>query len=88
MSKKPELYPCIRCLRMPQENERFCADCGTPVQNRCSDEPGILRRGCRFVNPPTAAYCVKCGEPTVYQRNGLIGPLHPNGSKPSFLGFQ
>ncbi|CAM3830463.1 zinc ribbon domain-containing protein [Cohnella lubricantis] len=88
MGDKPQLYPCIRCGRMPDENDKYCIDCGVPVHNRCSDEPGILKKGCSFVNPPTAAYCAKCGEPTVYQLHGLIQPLYPGGNRPAFLNFK
>jgi len=88
MNKKPERHPCIRCLRMPDENDLYCADCGAPVLNRCSDEPGILKKGCTFVNPPSAAYCVKCGEPTLFQIHGLIQPVYPGANKPSIYGFR
>ncbi|CAM3586423.1 DZANK-type domain-containing protein [Paenibacillus glucanolyticus] len=82
MGDKPVLKPCIRCGRIPGEEDEYCSDCGVPILNRCSDEPGIFGKGCTFVNPPTAVYCTKCGEPTVYQLNGLIQPKYPNGNRP------
>jgi hypothetical protein len=88
MSKQRELHPCIRCSKIPAENDIFCTDCGAPVQNVCSDVPGILRKGCTFVNSRTASYCAKCGEPTIYQLNGLIHPIYPSASKPSFINSE
>jgi hypothetical protein len=85
MSKKAELEPCARCSKLPHENDVHCTDCGAPLQNRCSDEHGLLKKGCSYVNPRTAAYCGKCGEPTVFQLHGLINPAYETANKPAFL---
>ncbi len=82
MTKKMD--PCIRCSKVPSENDKYCNDCGAPLENRCSDEPGILKKGCRFVNPPDAAYCAKCGEPTMFHLHGLISPNYENANRPLF----
>lgn len=88
MAKKDELEPCLRCGKLPKENDRYCMDCGAPLQNRCFDEPGILGKGCRFVNSRTAAYCAKCGEPTLFNLHGLINPTyHTSANKPSNMSF-
>jgi hypothetical protein len=85
---KSEPIQCIRCARISKEGDRFCANCGAPLQNRCFDEPGPLKKGCRFVNEPTAAYCAKCGEPTLFHIHGLIQPAYPPGAnKPAMFGM-
>lgn len=87
MAKKAELEPCIRCGKLPGENDKHCTDCGAPVQNRCFDEPGPLKKGCRHVNARSAAYCAKCGEPTLFLLHGLINPVHTSANKPSNISF-
>lgn len=82
MSKQAELYPCIRCNKVPDENDKYCTDCGVPLKNRCSDEPSLLKKGCTYLNAQHAAYCAKCGEPTMFQLHGLITPKYEHGSRP------
>jgi|GEM_PF-1261829 len=77
--------PCIRCGRVPGEKDRHCTACGAPVQNRCCDEPGLFKKGCSHVNEPNAAFCARCGEPTLYQLHGLITPRHASANRPGFL---
>ncbi|AHD05287.1 hypothetical protein ERIC1_2c02230 [Paenibacillus larvae subsp. larvae DSM 25719] len=72
MNKKAQLDPCIRCHKIPEETDRFCTGCGAPLQNRCSDEPGLLKKGCTHLNPRSAAYCSKCGLPTTFKLYGLV----------------
>lgn len=89
MAKQEQLPPCVRCGRLPAEKDKYCTDCGTPLKNTCCDEPGILGKGCSFVNPPNAAYCAKCGEPTIYQLHGIVTPMYRTANKPaSFQGGQ
>lgn len=85
MSNKQQ-EPCTRCNKIPNENDKYCTDCGAPLQNRCSDEPGLLKKGCSFLNKQDAAYCAKCGEPTMFLLHGLITPAYKNMNKPIF-GF-
>lgn len=80
MSKKAEINPCIRCKKLPGENDQYCTDCGAPVVNRCSDEPSLLSKGCNFINDPKAAYCSRCGEPTLFLLHGLIPLKNENGN--------
>jgi hypothetical protein len=84
MSKK-EPPSCVRCRKKAGENDKFCTDCGSPLFNRCSDEPGILKKGCSHLNEPDAAFCARCGEQTVFQMHGLITPFYTNGNKPAFV---
>ncbi|MFB5678324.1 hypothetical protein ACE3NQ_22780 [Paenibacillus terreus] len=72
MSEKEKQVPCIRCGQIPEEKDKFCTLCGTPVKNTCCDEPGKLDKGCKHVNPQTAAYCAKCGLPTIYKLYGIV----------------
>ncbi|GIO16364.1 hypothetical protein J19TS2_59190 [Cohnella xylanilytica] len=83
MAKKEELEPCVRCFKMPDENDKYCTDCGAPLQNRCFDAHGPLKKGCSFVNAKTAAYCAKCGEPTLFNLHGLVTPAYPTASRPN-----
>lgn len=69
--------PCIRCAKLPKDGDRYCTDCGAPLKNRCFDEPGLLKKGCTNVNSPTAAYCAKCGGPTLFLVHGLIRTANP-----------
>ncbi|TJY44063.1 hypothetical protein E5161_01305 [Cohnella pontilimi] len=80
-----EIQPCVRCAKLPGEKDAYCTDCGAPLVNRCIDEPGILKKGCGCVNPPTAAYCHKCGEPTTFNFHGLVTPAYQNANKPFFF---
>ncbi|GIP38168.1 hypothetical protein J31TS4_14480 [Paenibacillus sp. J31TS4] len=80
MAKEP--VSCIRCSKQASETDKYCIDCGAPLQNRCSDEPGLLKKGCTYLNAPNAAYCAKCGEPTLFQLHGLLTPLYPSANKP------
>jgi hypothetical protein len=76
MSQKKELRdPCVRCFLIPDEKDEFCRQCGAPLRNRCSDEKGLRKKGCGFINKPDAAFCVKCGEPTIFNRKGLVKPF-------------
>ncbi|RKP54364.1 hypothetical protein D7Z26_13485 [Cohnella endophytica] len=86
MSKKEELHPCVRCYKFPNEKDKHCTDCGAPLQNRCSDEPGLLDKGCTFLNNQNAAYCAKCGQPTLFQLHGLITPQYKFANNPVFSG--
>ncbi|MBB6669255.1 hypothetical protein [Cohnella nanjingensis] len=61
---------------MPKEKDKYCTDCGAPLVNRCFDEHGPLKKGCNFVNDREAAYCAKCGEPTLYNLFGIIPVSH------------
>ncbi|GAA4828909.1 hypothetical protein GCM10023310_02310 [Paenibacillus vulneris] len=81
-NKKP--VTCLRCSKTANENDKFCIDCGAPLQNRCSDEPGLLKKGCSYLNVQNAAFCAKCGEPTLFQLHGLITPIYDNANKPLF----
>ncbi len=69
---KDKLITCVRCTYTTKETDEFCIRCGAPLHNRCTDEPGLLDKGCKFVNKPEAAYCAKCGHPTVFLRTGLV----------------
>ena len=75
MSEKKELPVCIRCHRTGGEKDRFCISCGAPLINRCSDEPGLVSKGCRHVNLPDASYCARCGEETTFKKAGLLTPF-------------
>jgi len=86
-AKSDPLPPCIRCSKLPAEGDKFCTDCGAPLQNRCFDEPGLLKKGCKHVNHRTAAYCAKCGGPTMFLMHGLVESTGPMGNVPTIANF-
>lgn len=75
--KKEELPVCVRCHKTGEEKDRYCTSCGAPLYNHCTDEKGLLSKGCRFLNPSHAAYCAKCGQETTFKRAGLVAPYVP-----------
>jgi hypothetical protein len=70
--------PCIRCGFIPDEKDKYCINCGAPLQNRCTNDGGLLGDPCTNINPPNAAFCAKCGAPTLFQKKGLIVSLYPH----------
>lgn len=79
MSDKKEPPTCVRCHRKATETDKYCVSCGAPLYNRCTDSPGLISKGCSYVNPPDAAYCAKCGEETTFKKAGLITPYIKKG---------
>ncbi len=75
MSENNEPPTCVRCQRQAAEKDKYCISCGAPLYNRCSDEPGLVSKGCKYVNHSEAAYCAKCGEETTFKKAGLISPF-------------
>lgn len=71
-SKSEEQLMCVRCQHVADKNEKYCIRCGAPLVNRCSDEKGLLGKGCTKINRQDAAYCSQCGEPTFFHKAGLI----------------
>lgn len=76
-NKKEELPVCVRCRKTGEEKDRYCTACGAPLINRCSDDSGLVSKGCGFINQPHAAFCAKCGEETVFKKAGLVAPFIP-----------
>ncbi|MCC3373107.1 hypothetical protein [Cohnella sp. REN36] len=72
MAQKDPPEPCVRCAKLPGEKDKYCTGCGAPLVNRCFDEHGPLKKGCNAVNDRDAAYCAKCGEPTLFNLFGLL----------------
>lgn len=72
MAEKEKKRTCVRCLYDHSEDDQYCIRCGAPLVNRCTDESGLLSKGCSKVNSPEAAYCSRCGQPTVFHRAGLV----------------
>lgn len=70
--KKEKIYTCVRCWHVSNEGDKHCTQCGAPLINRCSDEPGLVSKGCKHINEPTAAFCAKCGEKTIFNHHGLV----------------
>lgn len=77
MADKEEYLTCVRCGNITEKKDAYCIVCGAPLRNKCTDEPGLLSKGCKFVNVSTAAYCAKCGEPTVFNKLGLLADPWP-----------
>jgi hypothetical protein len=50
----------------------FCILCGTPLFNYCSDEK------CNHLNSIYAYFCELCGEPTIYNQDGIVIKLPEN----------
>ncbi|WP_248924620.1 hypothetical protein [Paenibacillus hamazuiensis] len=73
--QKKEYRQCIRCQQMNEQTDQFCIRCGSPLINRCSDEKGLLSKGCFKENPPEAAFCRFCGQPTIFNQAGLTKPF-------------
>jgi len=77
VANEEEKRTCVRCAHVHGKEAQFCIKCGAPLINRCSDEKGLLDKGCRALNPPEAAYCQRCGQPTVFNKAGLVQPFNP-----------
>ena len=59
---------CPKCHRETASDEAYCRACGAPLYNGCT--------ACEYrVNPPDAAFCIRCGEPTQYNRLGFVRPF-------------
>lgn len=52
-SKNYELRRCSNCNKELEENQKFCSECGKPVDDICSKCGAILRQGQK--------YCPECG---------------------------
>jgi RNA polymerase subunit RPABC4/transcription elongation factor Spt4 len=65
---------CVRCRYMPEEKDKYCIRCGAPLINRCTDQKGLVHKGCNKVNRVDAAYCADCGSPTTFNLAGLVRP--------------
>ncbi|MFC7391754.1 hypothetical protein [Scopulibacillus cellulosilyticus] len=74
MANNDEYKSCVRCGNVCNAKDRYCIKCGAPLVNRCSDEPGLVSKGCRYVNDPEAAYCARCGEETLFSKHGIVTP--------------
>lgn len=70
--KPKKLVTCVRCAHITEETDEYCIRCGAPLHNRCTDEPGLLDKGCTKVNAADAAYCASCGQPTAFYKAGLV----------------
>jgi hypothetical protein len=70
-SDKEQRKHCIQCGCVYDKNHRYCARCGAPVSNRCLDPGDALREPCGHVNGDDAAFCVKCGSVTAFNKAGL-----------------
>lgn len=76
---------CINCYHVADEKDKYCIKCGSPLTNHCGDIGGKLHKGCSFVNKEDAAFCAKCGYPTIFNQHGLITPtLSGQHSQSSF----
>lgn len=71
-------HPCVRCGYRPDEKDRYCIQCGAPLQNKCTNDGGLLGDPCNQINLPHAAFCSKCGAPTLFKQKGLIPSIYPD----------
>jgi hypothetical protein len=71
--KDKEHRVCMRCKHV-NDKIQYCIKCGAPLVNRCVDEPGLLEKGCGKANPSEAAYCQFCGQPTLFNKFGIVQP--------------
>lgn len=62
---------CVKCFHVAEEKDKYCVRCGTPLVNLCTKEDSPNHKGCQAKNRPDAAFCAKCGSPTVYGEMGL-----------------
>lgn len=72
MADQEEPRQCARCGSVNDSSYAHCIRCGAPLLNRCGDEPGMISKGCTFVNSPEAAFCAKCGHPTIFNQEGIV----------------
>ncbi|MGV3487285.1 MAG: hypothetical protein ACO1OC_01690 [Tuberibacillus sp.] len=79
MANQDEPRPCARCGYVNDKDHKNCIKCGAPLLNKCADEPGLIHKGCSFTNKPEAAFCAKCGHPTIFNKEGIVTP-HPSAS--------
>ena len=63
---------CLRCGAIFKEGSSYCARCGAPVVNRCTDQGDLLNDPCGHVCGFQDAFCSKCGSETTFKRAGLI----------------
>lgn len=77
MANQKQNPVCIRCGHVGGEKDKYCVSCGAPLHNTCGDEPGLLTKGCRFINEPHAAFCSRCGHPTRFHMEGLVSSSQP-----------
>lgn len=90
-NEEKEKIVCHRCGYTAEKGDKHCVLCGAPLENRCMDEPGLVHSGCGAKNEPHAAFCVKCGYPTLFNHHGIVKP-HPSaaagtGAHPFSNGF-
>ncbi|WEG12004.1 zinc ribbon domain-containing protein [Pullulanibacillus sp. KACC 23026] len=76
---KDEKILCYRCGYSADKGDKHCVLCGAPLENLCMDEPGLVHSGCGAKNDPHAAFCKKCGHPTLFHHHGIVTP-HPSAS--------
>jgi Zn-dependent peptidase ImmA (M78 family) len=75
-----EGYPlrCPRCENEQIGGGEYCKICGTHIINKCTNKEinrlGFVEWECGTLADGNARYCVKCGHPTTYLKNGLLEP--------------
>lgn len=70
-------HPCVRCGHQPDEKDKYCIRCGAPLKNKCTNDGGLLGDPCNTTNPPHAAFCARCGAPTLFKKEGLLISIYP-----------
>ncbi len=70
--KEKEKITCVKCFYQADEKDKYCIKCGTPLVNRCTKDDSPNHKGCGAKNRPEAAYCSKCGSPTLFGEMDLI----------------
>src|SRR5574337_1573798 len=63
---------CPSCGHGNAEGQKFCGECGTPLQAACPS--------CGHVNPPGQKFCGECGTPLGTETAAAPGPTAPRTS--------
>lgn len=67
---------CVCCnFEDHVEDAEFCQECGTSLDNYCSNNQCVMNNGESVSVPNNAKFCPYCGEGTTYYNAGLFEPI-------------
>jgi hypothetical protein len=72
---------CVRCSHRAGEKDKFCTQCGAPLENRCTNDGGPLGDPCEKICDRNAAFCPACGCYTSFYKAGLVHTVYPAENK-------
>lgn len=77
MTETNKSKACFRCGHYPDEQDRYCTQCGAPLKNTCTNRGGLLGEPCKKINHPQAIFCASCGRYTTFYKAGLLTTAYP-----------